>query len=176
MKYLIKFVGLSWVIGLLGVCQNTSAGMIGDVLTIERLYPNLVTQFQPSASTQVQTGITDEVFPFGFERINPEDESISIHWIRNSQYIGSDDVFDGYRFSGFSDVITNVSVSSINNLSSVMLDFGSNFITLNFGSSFDSSSYLELSVEFVPVPEPSTLPLFCTAALLMFWAARRNRC
>lgn len=149
-----------FMLSITGVVNATS--MIGDVLTIERLYPDLNTHYQPSVSTTVAIGTSDVIAPFGWEWVDPEANSISIDWIGNSSYLGNTTVFDGYRFTGFSNSIQNVTASDVTNITITSLGYGSDFIALNFGSPFDSSSFLKLQVEFAPspVPEPATMLLF----------------
>lgn len=158
-----------------GFSAAVQASMVGDVLTIERLYPDLNTHFQPSVSTTVAVGPSDAINPFGLESVNPEADSISIHWTGSSSYIGTSSVFDGYRFTGFSKPIQNVTVTDVNNITVAALGFGNDFITLNFGSYFDSSSSLNLQIQFAPVSLPGSLPLLLSGVVGMFAFARKHR-
>ncbi|MEH8015924.1 hypothetical protein MN202_01645 [Rheinheimera muenzenbergensis] len=155
------------------------AGMIGDTLTIDRLYPNLNSHYQPSVETTVAAGNSDAINAFLHELIDPEDTSVTIQWISSSYFLGSVNVFDGYRFTGFSETIKNVKVSDIFNVSLFDLDFGDDFINLNFDSAFDSSSFLILDVEFAPasVSEPNSIFLFfiCSFALMFNLMFRRKQ-
>ena len=150
------------------------ADMIGNVLTIERLFPDLNTTFEPAVSTTVAAGPSDATHDFNaFAVLDPEANAISIDWVRSSRYGGDSLTFDGFRFTGFSSIITNVTASDVTNISIADLAFSTNFITLNLGSSFDASSFIRLNVEFAPVPLPAALPLLGIAITGLGFMRRR---
>jgi hypothetical protein len=149
------------VLGAFGFGASVQAGMIGDVLTIERLYPDLNTNYQvPPVSTVVTIGGADTVTVQNYELFNPEATRISIDWYGSSSYAGDATIFNGFRFTGFSNVVQNVKATDVTNISITELNFGSNFITLKLNGPFDNSSFLNLQVQFTPVPVPAALPLF----------------
>lgn len=163
----VAYCSLMLVMALISI--NAQAGMIGDVLTIERLYPNLNSNYQPSAVTTVAAGTSDSINAFVHELVDPEENSIAIDWISSSYFLGSVDIFDGYRFTGFSNPIKSVVISDIFNISLFEINYGYDFITLNFDSSFDSSSFLRLEVEFHPtsVSEPNAIFMFVFCLIAM---------
>jgi hypothetical protein len=178
MKISKQFVFLFFAISAcyVGNFSTAQASVIGDVITIERLYPDLNTHYQPSVSTTVSLGTSDQTNPFGYELVNPEANNISIQWINSSSYGGTSTVFDGYRFTGFGNLIQNVTASDVTNITITELNYGADFITLNLGSPFNSSSSLNLQIQFAPVPLPAALPLFSSAIIGMLAFAKRRKC
>ena len=160
-NFLRALYALAAMVLLGGSPTLRASTMLGDTLLIERLFPDLNTQLSPPNSTTVVTGTSDEISSVGgSELFNPEANSITIGWFRNSSYGGTATIFDGFRFTGFSHAITGVTAIDVVNISIADLAFGSNFINLNLGSAFDASSALTLQVEFAPVPVPPAIALF----------------
>ena len=150
-----------------------NASMIGDEITIRRLFPDLSTIYTPpdgEVSPDIPGVVTTTVVA-GPDAASPqptlysidiESNSIVFDFLAPSAFGGAaPGVFDGLQFLGFSQAIGNVSgVSS--GISIAGLAFGSNFINLNLDGVFDASSSLSLQVEFAApavVPEPTTLAL-----------------
>lgn len=142
-KYILQVVFIL-SLGFTGVIQ---ANMLGDKLTIERLYPDLNTTYRPPASTDVVAGDSDKITSHGYAIFNPESNSISIDYQKSNRY-DSEHSFNGFRFTGFSKNIQNVVVTTVTNIVIKELDFGKNFITLNLVGEFDSTSFIKLQIDF----------------------------
>lgn len=145
--------------------QTAHASMIGDTLTINRLFPDLLTHFAPAVSTVVQAGPADAVSPQAtLYTINPEANNILIDFIASSGFWDQPGPFpfDGLQFLGFSEDIESVAVVQATGISVAELDFGDDFINLNLEGLFDANSFLNLEVVFAQsqeVPEPGALSL-----------------
>ncbi|MDM8546091.1 hypothetical protein QUF61_06320 [Candidatus Venteria ishoeyi] len=130
-------------VGFTGIAQ---ADMLGDQLTIERFYPDLNTSFRDPVSTIVVAGDSDGITSHGHAVFNPEATSIFIDYQNSSSYV--ENTFDGYRFTGFSKDIQSVIATNVTNVAIEELAFGQDFITLNLAGEFDSTSFIELQINF----------------------------
>jgi hypothetical protein len=128
--------------------------MLGDVLTVHRAYPTIEDGFVSPVTTTVTPTSTDTVTlqpPFWV--IDPGENNIFIDVESASRMAGSDTVFDGIVFTGFSQPITNVTYRTNSPAFVHDLEVGSDYIALNLSGSFDSSFFVDLQVEFA-IPEP----------------------
>ena len=157
--------------------NQVSATMLGDQLTIRRLYPDLNTEFAGSVSTIVQNGTADAVSPqppgwYGGYTINPEADNIIINFFGHSGFGGyAYCAFDGLQFVDSNPLkeITNVQVTQLytsGNISIPELTFDDHLINLNLLGWFNGGDFINLQVNTrdvtnssTPVPEPSTLIL-----------------
>lgn len=145
--------------------QTAQASMIGDTLTINRLFPDLATVFAPPVSTVVQAGPADAVSPQAtLYTINPEANNILIDFIASSAFLGQagNAPFDGLQFLGFDEDIVSVTVVQATGIVVAEIVFGNNFINLNLDGEFNADSFLNLAVVFAPsaqVPGPGAFSL-----------------
>lgn len=172
------------------------ATIIGDVLTVTRLYPDRSTVFlnQSGSSDPVlsipgfvvvtaKTGPDNGASPQPTHySIDFEANSIVFDFLNSSEFAGKpgplyglSNPFDGLRFTGFADVIKNVSVifPDTKGINIVDLAWADHSIDLNLGGKFDSNAAIKLKVEFLTqsVPEPGSLALVSIAGV----AALRHR-
>ncbi len=176
---------------LLGFGGLANASMIGDVLTVNRFFPDLATLYLPPADTipgfvTVTAVVGPEASPSSPQptlySIDFEANSISFDFLGPSSFGGMpgptyspSNPFDGLQFLGFSQSIQNVTVGSVSGISVVELLFGENFINLNLTGSFTADSSLALRVDFdTAVPEPSSA-LLLGVALSASCLLRRRR-
>lgn len=176
---------LSFIV-LVSAPGTAHASMIGDTITVNRLYPNLGTIFGDPPIPGAGLGtVTTTVGP-GLESASPQptlysidlgSNSIVFDFLATSAFGGAAvGVFDGLQFLGFSQDIGNVSASATG-INVAGLDFVSRSINLDLDGVFNPDSLLTLQVDFAApaaVPEPGTLLLFATSALGL-WAARTRR-
>lgn len=169
------------VLALTAIAHPAQADMIGDNLTIRRLYPDLTTEFAPSVNTTVQAGAADSVSPQAtLYLINPEANSIIFDFIAPSAFLGEADgtPFDGLQFLGFNESILNVTIVTETGIDIVGLDFGSNFINLNLDGEFNADSAITLAVTFATqqeqVPAPGALALLGVALVTLALTRRRT--
>lgn len=147
----------------------SNASMIGDTITINRLYPDLSTIYTPPDDLIPGTVITTVIA--GPEGASPQPTLYSIDlgsnnivfdFLAPSAFGGAPaGVFDGLQFLGFSQAIENVTAVSAG-ISVAGLAFGSDFINLDLDGAFNADASLTLQVDFAAptaVPEPSTLAL-----------------
>lgn len=156
------------VVALVPAPSVANASMIGDTITINRLFPDLATIYTPPADSIPGTVTTTVVV--GPEGASPQptlysidigSNSIVFDFLAPSAFDATAGVFDGLQFLGFSQAIGNVSAVS-SGISVGNLAFGGNFINLDLDGLFDGNSSLSLQVEFAAptaVPEPGTLAL-----------------
>jgi hypothetical protein len=181
---LLKFlIVTSLAVIVFGSAQQARASMIGDTITINRLYPNLVTLFLSPppgfVSTVVAAGPSDAVSPQpSLYSINLEANGILFDFLAPSAFVGSAaGDFDGLQFIGFSQAIQNVTVTNVAGITVADLGFGANFINLNLNGAFTASSILDLHVDFVAVsgiPEPATLMLLGMGILGLGFMERKR--
>lgn len=176
---------------MFGSARPASANMIGDVLTVNRFYPDLLTLFLPPADSipgfvTVTAVVGLEASPSSPQpslySIDFEATSISFDFLAPSAFIGepgpgynSLNPFDGLQFLGFSQSIQNVTASA-SGINVVELLFGTNYINLNLDGGFTAASTLVLQVDFAPaaVPEPSSFLLLGTGLGLGYLLRRRR--
>ena len=93
--------------------SSFASDMLGDTIIFERLYPNTTTLHEPAISRIVSAGESDQLF-WGagakYAIMNPEATSFIYSAILTGGYIGSPSIFDGYRFSGFSNDILDARI------------------------------------------------------------------
>jgi len=161
------------VLFFLVIFNSAFASMIGDTLTIRRAYPDLNTDFSnlPRVTTVVEFGNADIISNQpGLYTINPESNSIFFDFTSPSEFGGTSTTFDGFEFTGFSNTISNAFITDISGVTIVDLTFGDNFITLNLADRFDSSSLINIGVDFESnaVPIPPSLFLFLSGLISLF--------
>jgi hypothetical protein len=175
-RSVLVFVGCAVFLGIDGAAN---ASMIGDVLTVNRFYPDLSTIYDPPADAipgfvVVTAVVGPEVPPSSPQpslySIDFESNSISFDFVGSSSFVGMlgpnydvSNPFDGLQFLGFSQAIQNVTVASVSGITVAELLFGEDYINLNLTGSFNADSFLSLRVDFDSVPEPSSLLLLGTA-------------
>jgi hypothetical protein len=184
----LLIVGCAAVVGFDGLAN---ASMIGDVLTVNRFYPDLATIYDPPLDAipgfiTVTAVVGPEASPSSPQptlySIDFEANSISFDFLAPSSFVGKpgpgyslSSPFDGLQFLGFSQSIQNVTVGSVSGISVTELFFGADYIDLNLNGGFTADSSLVLSVEFDnAVPEPSSALLLGTT-LAASWVLRRRR-
>ncbi len=177
---------------MFGPARLANATMIGDVLTVNRFFPDLATIYEapPDAIpgfVTVPVVVGPEAFPSSPQptlySIDFEATSISFDFLGASGFGGRPgpiyspaNPFDGLQFLGFSHSIQNVTIGSVSGISVVELLFGTDYINLNLDGSFTADSSLVLNVDFgsAAVPEPNSLFLFGTALGLGHLLRRRR--
>jgi hypothetical protein len=169
------------ILALTTIAHPALADMIGDSLTIRRLYPDLATEFAPSVNTTVQAGAGDAVSPQAtLYLINPEANTILFDFIATSGFGGEADntPFDGLQFLGFNEPIQNVSIVQEIGIDIVGLAFDLDFINLNLNGVFTADSVITLSVTFATqqeqVPAPGALALLGVALVTLGLMRRRT--
>lgn len=162
------------ILGVTMTAQPALADMIGDNLTIRRLYPDLATEFAASVNTTVQAGAADSVSPQASHYlINPEANSIHIDFLDTSGFAGEADgsIFDGLQFLGFNETILNVSIVQETGIDIVGLEVVGNVINLNLDGAFNADSVIILGVTFATqqeqVPAPAALTLLGIALVAL---------
>lgn len=166
----------------LAISGAAQASLIGDVLTIRRLYPTATSDYAAPVTTTVAAGLSDAVSPQpSYYLINPEAETIHIDFTNHSSFIGAaGGTFDGFSFSGFSGGVSNVSLLSAVGIDIVSLTHDGSVITLNLQNAFTPASYVEFKVEsgspaLPSVPEPSAVALMGLGLAGLFLYGRRAR-
>lgn len=177
---------------MLGTDRLANASMIGDLLTVNRFFPDLSTLYLPPADAIpgfviVTAVVGPEASPSSPQptlySIDFEANSISFDFLAPSAFGGrpgpiydSSNPFDGLQFLGFSQSIQNVTIGSVSGISVAELLFGANYINLNLDGSFTGDSSLVLRVDFnPPVPEPNSALLLGTALGVSCLLRRRRR-
>lgn len=168
LRSLSLFISLSAVL-----CCSAHADLIGDVITIERRYPDPDTVvLGSSAVVQVQAGTADVPMISAAFTVNPEANTIFVDFLEFNSF--SDAAFNGLVIRGINDTITGVSVST--NLAlwdDSRIWFDDHSIFSNWQDlSFNESSYfnITLSTGSVSVPDEGM-----TASLLVLAMARIGR-
>jgi len=164
----LALLGFLVLISAPGVANAT---MIGDTITINRLFPDLFTIFGDPPIPGAGSGAVTTIVLVGPEAASPQptlysidlgSNSIVFDFLATSGFGGAPaGVFDGLQFLGFSQAIANVSASATG-ISVAGLSFGTDFINLDLDGVFDGNASLTLQVDFAAptaVPEPSTLVL-----------------
>lgn len=166
----------------LACAGSLHATLIGDQITIRRSYPNLATDFASPVTTVVTAGASDAVSPQPYYyAINPEAENIHIDFHVFSGFAGYDGgVFDGLQFLDIDSRILGVSVVQATGINVVDLEYGADYIHINFNGWFGSNSYVNLQVltedpPVAAVPEPSTFALAALGIGALALASRRRR-
>jgi hypothetical protein len=158
--------------------------MLGDTLTFERSYPTVNTIFGAPQVRVVAAGPYDEVlYASGptsapFVRINADANKITFEAAATAGYAGTDSVFDGYRFSGFSHDISSVTLQDNTTGQTLTLEHDLRSISVNMGTGYlAAGTGYTLDVQFAaaPVPEPATALMMTTALLMLAGRARAQR-
>lgn len=169
-----------------------NATIIGDVITINRLYPDLSTIYLPPADSipgfvTVTAVVGPEASPSSPQpslySIDFEANTISFDFVGASTFVGApgpiynlSTPFDGLQFLGFSDPIQNATVQSVSGISVVELFFAADQIFLNLNGTFTADASLVLQVDFSPtgVPEPNLVLLLGAMTALGCLVGRRR--
>ncbi len=142
------------------------ATMIGDTITINRYYPSIGVHYVSPISTVVQAGTADSILSQSHILFNFEANHIYMDFQNSTGYAGSSSTFDGYRLTGFSNTITNVTLQELTQMGIYALGFGANYIDINLTGSCNSNSFIALEVQFqTAVPECSSFVLLILAFL-----------
>lgn len=176
---------------LLAVATAAQATMIGDVLTFARAYPTTDTSF--GTGTPVSTTVTansldtvllQDTVPPGeyYWAINPGADSIRVDVLRPAGMLGTNTIFDGIVFSGFSATLASVSYTTSNPeyVVGVSLNATLNQIELNLTSIpayIPPGAWINITVveQAGPgVPDGGATVALLGAALAAFAAIRRT--
>lgn len=163
-------LALVGVVVLIFAPSVANASMIGDLITVNRLFPDLLTIYTPPAD--LIPGTVTTLVVAGPEAASPQPtlysidlgaNSIVFDFLAPSAFGGAAvGVFDGLQFLGFSQPIGNVGVVGVTGITVAGLAFGTGFINLDLDGAFTDGSALTLQVDFAAptaVPEPGTLAL-----------------
>lgn len=165
MKKLFLSLGLAFSILLLS--NSAQAGLIGDSILIEHLFPT-TSNIHNSATTVVQAGPADTITSFTQYDTNVEDTSILVDYKLSSTWATSP--FNGLRVSNIDDLIASVSTNTnLAGWDNSRLSYTDHSVSFNWsGLQFTSNSYFYADLEFRgqggggssnAVPEPATMIL-----------------